>query len=285
VVWGYREDAMKWLLGILVLVNAVYLVSAVLFILNFLFPGENLKKAANQALFLGFCFSSGFIFFEARVHGFYLPVASLYQALFFFSWSMVFIYILLAWRIKLDTFGLVLVPLIFVMSLTALVFFRFPVAPIPYRGGQWFVLHILAAFFAYASFALSFVGALLYLVQNRALKLKRAGTLYHRLPSLEILEAVVYRTIVIGFPLLTGALASGFFWTKAVFGVYWHWDPKFVSSLVTWFVYLSIIYMHYVSAMRGRKVVMASVFAFCCVLITFLGFNSIEAGVHHSFLK
>ncbi len=265
----------------LLFVNVIYLLSAILFILNFAYFTDWIKKAANQALYLGFMAASFFIFAEARTAGSYLPVTSLYQALFFFSWSMVFIYFLLAWQLKLDTFGLVLVPLIFLMSLTALFFYKEHVSPVPYHGDKWFVIHVLAAFFAYASFALSFVGALLYLVENRGLKSKRIDTFYHRLPPLEVLETVVYRTIILGFPLLTVALVSGFVWTKQVFGVFWRWDPKFVLSILTWVIYLAILYAHYVSSFRGRNVVIISILAFCCVLLTFLGVNFFENSVHN----
>lgn len=276
---------MSGLFSILWVVNAIYSLSMVLFIFNFVCSsGEGMKRLANQTLYLGFLVSSFYILGEAKRLGSYLPVTSLYQALFFFSWAIVSVYLLLAWQLKLDTFGLVLVPLIFVMSLTALFFYKKDVNPMPYKGDHWFVIHVVTAFFAYASFALSFVGALLYLVQNRVLKSKKVDTFYHKLPPLEVLETVVYRTIILGFPLLTLALLSGFIWTKQVFQVFWRWDPKFILSTLTWLIYLAILYAHYVFSFRGRKVVVISILAFGCVLLTFLGVNFFESSVHN-FLK
>jgi cytochrome c-type biogenesis protein CcsB len=245
---------------------------------------DRLKKIANGFLCCGFAFSSFFLFLEGSIHRVYLPVTSLYQALFFFSWSMVLIYFLLSWRLNLDTFGLVLLPLVLSMSLTAGFFYREDIPPIPYQKDRWFITHVLAAFLAYASFALSFVGALLYLLQNRELKLKKTTSFYHKLPSLEVLEKAVYRTIALGFPMLTLALLSGFIWTEQVFGAYWHWDPKIILSSITWLIYLAIILAHYLCAFRGRKIVLISVFAFGCVLLTFLGVNFFESSVH-AFLK
>ncbi len=261
-------------------INGLYLLSFVLFILHFSGAGDGWKPWANRVLILSFLASSFFVVYEARATGTVLPVTALYQALFFFSWSMVLIYLLMSWKLELDTFGLVLLPLIMAMSGTALVFFKQPSAP-AYPYNQWFLIHVLTAFLAYASFALSFVGALLYLAQNRGLKSKKLNAFYHKLPSLESLESVVYRTMVLGFPLLTLALASGFLWAKDVYGGFWRWDPKFVASTLTWLIYLGILYVHYVSLIRGRKVVMASLFAFFCVLLTFLGVNFFETGVHN----
>ena len=265
-------------------VNVIYGISTLLFILNFVRTGEWTKKLANWTLSLGFVLASLFILHEWQIYEQGLPVTSLYQALFFFSWSMVFIYLLLAWRLKLDTFGLVFVPLILVMSLGSLFFYAKGTRPapmMPYLKDKWFVVHVVAAFLAYASFALSFVGALLYLVQNRELKSKSAGNFYQKLPPLEILETVVYRTIILGFPLLTAALASGFIWTKKVFGVFWRWDSKVLLSTLTWLIYLAILYVHYISSVRGRKVVMVSILAFCFVLLTFLGVNFFENSIHN----
>lgn len=263
-------------------INGLYLLSFVLFAAHF-WQGDEWKQWANRVLILGFFVSTVFVANEARVMGVILPVGAPYQALFFFSWSLVLIYLVMSWKLHLDTFGLVLLPLIMAMSGTALIFLRQPSAP-DYPPNQWFLIHVLTAFFAYASFALSFVGALLYLAQTRGLKSKKVNTFYHKLPSLEALESVVYRTMVLGFPLLTLALASGFLWTRDVYGGFWRWDPKFIASTLTWLIYLGILYVHYVSLIRGRKVVLASLFAFFCVLLTFLGVNFFETGIH-SFMR
>jgi len=264
-------------------INGLYLLSFVLFVLHFFHGGEDWKPWANRFLGLGFLASMAFEAVQVIASGSLLPITALYQALFFFSWCMVLVYLLMSWKLQLDTFGIILLPLILAMSGTSLVCLKQPPAP-TYSHNQWFLVHILTAFLAYASFALSFVGALLYLVQNRGLKSKKINTFYHKLPSLESLESVVYRTMVFGFPLLTLALASGFFWTKDVYGVFWRWDPKFVASTLTWLIYLGILYSRYVSLVRGRKAVMASVFAFFCAMLTFLGVNFFESNVH-SFLK
>lgn len=282
----------------LLLVNFLYLVSTVLFIRNFVSAREG-RHWPNGVLYAGFLVATLLILYESRVRGVYLPVTGLGQALFFFSWSMVLIYLALAWKIPLDTFGLVLAPLVLAMSTAA--FFlpggeTFPAPPLPSGSpaltkavlarlpalpeSRWFAVHVLAAFFAYASFALSFVGALLYLVQNHELKRRRSSTFYHKLPPLEVLETVVYRTIVLGLPLLTGALASGFLWSKEMFGAFWHWEPKFVLSVATWVFYLAILLAHYLYAFRGKKVVLVSILAFGFVLCTFLGVNLFESTLH-----
>lgn len=261
-------------------VNALYLASAALFLVNFA-SSRDTKGLANGALYAGFFLASALIFYESRVLGIYVPVASLAQALFFFSWSMVLIYLLLAWKIRLDTFGVILMPLILLMSGSALFVGGGDVAMRPYFASRWFAIHVSCAFLAYASFALSFVGALLYLVQNRELKAKQASAFYHKLPSLEALETAVYGTIVLGFPLLTAGLVSGFFWTGEVFGRLWHWEPKFILSIATWLIYLAILYAHYVRDFRGKNVVLVSILAFGFVLFTFLGVNYFEAGVHN----
>lgn len=260
----------------------MYLASWILFLVNFMKAKKSVKTLANLTLYAAFLLGSLFIATEAATFRLFIPVASLYQALFFFSWSMIFIYLVLSRKLALDTFGLVLVPLVLFLGVFSLVSYKTPVFhPSAYLGDKWFGVHVLGAFFAYASFALSFVGALFYLMQNAELKRKHAGTFYHGLPSLEVLESTVYQTILIGFPLLTVALLSGFVWTWDRYGTLWRWDPKFVFSIVTWLIYFGILYARYISSFHGKRLVLLSIFGFCLVIFTFLGVNFFESGTHN----
>ncbi len=72
---------------ILLGIAGIYLVSAILFMVNFVRSGDWAIKLAKWILYAGFLFSTLFIFFQSNAIGVCLPVTSLYQALFFFSWS------------------------------------------------------------------------------------------------------------------------------------------------------------------------------------------------------
>lgn len=144
------------------------------------------------------------------------------------------------------------------------------------NNSPYFFIHVIAAIIAYVSFAFSFLAGIFYLYQDAQLK-------QHRLvkgPSLEALERLVFTGLLIGLPVLTVALISGFIWMKNDFGTLWLWNSKITSSIVAWFVYSAIFYFHYVSGVHGRKMVILSVCAFSLIIFIFLGMNLFEAQIN-----
>ena len=63
-------------------------------------------------------------------------------------------------------------------------------------------------------------------------------------------EQASYRTVCLGFPLLTLGLLLGSWWGKLAWGDYWGWDPKEMWSLASWLVYVGYFHFRY---MFGKK--------------------------------
>ena len=80
---------------------------------------------------------------------------------------------------------------------------------LPVLHSLWLGLHVVLALLGYAALTLTFCAGVMYLMQERQLKSKRPGTLYHRLPSLMLLDEVNARALVLGFPLLTQGIITG----------------------------------------------------------------------------
>ena len=58
-----------------------------------------------------------------------------------------------------------------------------------------------------------------------------------RLPSLEVLDDVMYKSIAIGFAFFTIATILGAFWAAEAWCGYWSWDPKETWALIVWLNY------------------------------------------------
>ena len=56
------------------------------------------------------------------------------------------------------------------------------------------------------------MAALLYITQEREIKGKHFGAIFHRLPSLETCDSIGFRSLAIGFVMLTAGIALGMFW-------------------------------------------------------------------------
>ena len=128
-----------------------------------------------------------------------------------------------------------------------------------------------------ASFTISFAAGLLYLIQHHELKNKHAGHFYHKLPSLEALEKLIYQPMIWGSILLVAAVGIGFIWSKAAFGEYWFFDPKTIATSVTVLVYISILGLRFGATLRGKQGAQLTLAAFTLMLFSFIGMRFIES--------
>lgn len=235
---------------------------------------------------LGFLIATFYFAAETLEHGFFLPVVNFSQAMAFFAWSLAFVYLVLVVKAQSDSFGLILSPILLTLTLAsfwAKRHFAYPQEIQPVLLDSYFIVHIVCAFFAYASFTLSFAAGILYLIQYRELKVKKAGTFYHKLPSLEALEKLIYQPLVWGAPLLAAAIGIGMAWSQSAFGQAWFFDPKTIATVVTAIFYFMILYLRYISSVRGRQVAVLSLFAFALVVFSFVGMRFIPGS--HNFLQ
>jgi len=101
-----------------------------------------------------------------------------------------------------------------------------------------------------------------------------------RLPSLEILDDIMYRAIAVGFAFFTIATILGALWAADAWGTYWQWDPKETWALIVWLNYAAWLHMRLMKGLRGT---MAAYWALAGLLITsfaFLGVNMFLSGLH-----
>jgi ABC-type transport system involved in cytochrome c biogenesis permease subunit len=277
-------------LSILCAAGLLYLVAFLLHLVAFLGGWERANRWALVWVRVGFLIHTFFFFFsEPVVAGAYghtplpIPVSSFGQVMAFFSWALAFVYLVLLSRIQSESFGLILAPLL--SLLVGMGLLKFSAGQIPMASGldPYFILHLGTAFFAYASFTLSFVAGILYLVQYRELKQKRGGTFYHRLPSLEALEGLIYQPMAWGVFLLVLAIGVGLLWAKSAFGTYWLGEPKTITTIGIALFYLALVYVHYGRSSRGKRVVVMSLIAFGFVFLNFFGMNLFGKGLHQLF--
>jgi ABC-type uncharacterized transport system permease subunit len=130
----------------------------------------------------------------------------------------------------------------------------------------WLVAHIILIFTGYAALVLSFGASLLYLVQERRLKAKKSATLTSFLPALEVIDQIGYRSLLLGFPFMTLGLLTGSVLAILVYGHVNFLDPKFSLSLLTWAVYMLMVFTRWNSGWRGRRAAVLATFAFVAAL-------------------
>ncbi|MCA9834617.1 MAG: c-type cytochrome biogenesis protein CcsB [Thermomicrobiales bacterium] len=131
--------------------------------------------------------------------------------------------------------------------------------------------HVGSFTLAYATFAVAFGAAILFLIKER--------TSVAWLPSAEMLDDVGFRAVTIGFPFFTLGLILGSVWAHDAWGVYWSWDPKETSALFTWLVYAVYLHTRTLRGWTGRRSAYVLLFGFAATIFTYYG-NYFFGGLH-----
>jgi len=138
-----------------------------------------------------------------------------------------------------------------------------------------FTVHVLSMLFAYASFALAFVLGITYVLLFKEIKAKHLGYFYARLPSLQTLDVMNGRAIVVGWVLLTAGLIVGGVWASQIHGstsdprvqAMGVGDPKILIALVSWATYTFALVARRAIGWSGRRAAWLSTVAFVLVLL------------------
>ena len=96
----------------------------------------------------------------------------------------------------------------------------------------------------------------------------------------EELDTLSYRSILVGFVLLTLGLISGAVWANEAWGTWWSWDPKETWAFISWLFYAAYLHMRISKGWQGRRPALLATIGFLVVLICYLGVNFLGIGLH-----
>lgn len=207
------------------------------------------------------------------------PLGSLTDAISVAVWVIVLLEVLIEQRTGVRVLGAFVLPIAVVLSLKATT--SRPGALVPVLASAWIWIHIALAMVGIAAFVFNFAGAIMYLLQERQLKTKRPGAFYYRLPSLQTLDRLTFRTLALGFPFLTTGLVLGALWARAAWGSTFTFDPVAVLSFVAWLIYAGTLAGRAAAGWHGRRAAYFSIVGFAALVLT-LGAGLFLPGRHGS---
>jgi cytochrome c-type biogenesis protein CcsB len=248
----------------------VYFLATAAYIVFFITQRGEVRRVARGIFFAAALLHSANIIARYIEAG-HTPITSVHEIISFFAWSIAWCYLSFRWRYTVKNFGTFASIMVQVLMLLSSLAPR-EVIPLPPNMQSWLLpVHASIAIVADAFLALAAIGGAMYLLQERELKQKKFGFFFSRLPSLDVLDKLNSHCISIGFPLMTLGMITGYIWAKQIWGGRdWHWDPKIVWSLITWFLYAGLMHQRFTVGWRGRRAAFMTIVAFCAVLLTLL---------------
>jgi cytochrome c-type biogenesis protein CcsB len=264
----------------------VYFFAMVLYVSYLAFRSEMLGKVASLSMLGGVVVETaaiGMRWYESYQMGIgRAPLTNLYESLAFFAWTFAVIYLVLERKFKIRTVGAFVAPFPFLIMAYAALNPNDIQPLVPALKSNWLISHVVTCFVGYAAFAVSFGVSFLYLFKAGSEKRspKPARSFWDFLPSSAALDEIGYKTIAIGFPLLTIGIVTGAFWANVAWGTYWSWDPKETWSLIVWLIYAAYLHARITRGWRGKRAAILSIVGFAATIFCYLGVNLILSGLH-----
>jgi ABC-type uncharacterized transport system permease subunit len=260
---------------------AAYLIAAIHSVLAFINKRRSVQRVAEWATIAGFIVHTLALAVDWMIDGHY-PLFFLRETLSFLAWALVAVYALVLYRYRAQAVGAFTMPLISVLIFIALLVNPGPTdTATSLSATRLFPIHTTLVIFAYAAFFIVFMASVMYLLQERNLRLKTFIAIFHRLPPLTTVNELATSSAIVGLTLLTLGIATGMIWSWNRYGRMWHNDPKEIFAALTWLVYLVLIIYRSTADWRGRRAAWLGVLGFALVLCTLFGARLL--GGYHTF--
>lgn len=175
-------------------------------------------------------------------------------------------------RINLFIVPIALGLLLYAISLPDTV--KDPVSPLipALQNNLLLTIHVSSAVAAYGVFAISFAGAVIYLLQGGRDRIAW-------LPEAAVAEDLAHKAVMVGVPLQALVLTLGAWWASIAWSRPWGWDPKETAALVTFLIYVLYLHARNQRGWRGRPAALVLLVGFGATLFTYFG-NLFLGGLH-----
>ncbi|MDO9385500.1 MAG: cytochrome c biogenesis protein CcsA [Thiobacillus sp.] len=130
-------------------------------------------------------------------------------------------------------------------------------------------MHLVVSFLAYGLLAVAALHAVLMTMLEK--QLHRGALMQDGAPPLLTLEAMLFRTIGVGFVLLTLAVFSGVFFSEELFGTPLQLSHKTVFAILSWLVFGGLLVGRHFRGWRGRTALVWTITGFTLLLLAYLG--------------
>ncbi len=248
----------------------------------------------------------------------HFPLSNLYESLLFLAWGFTAFHFLVEQLTKVQFVGVVTAPV--ALLITGFASFSLPkemqraTALIPALQSNWLMMHVTIMMISYVALLGGSLLAIAFLVVTQQKRVgeghlltfgeRDAAHSYHSLPFLEpggaggapevaendipslgtdigeTLDNLSYRTLGLGFPLLTIGILSGAVWANEAWGSYWSWDPKETWAFITWLVFAIYLHTRLTKGWKGTGPALIASGGFIIVWICYLGVNLLGTGLH-----
>lgn len=225
---------------------------------------------------------------ESYLHGAdigHIPVSNLYEVFILFAVVTALLYLFYERRYQTRSLG-GFVLLVISAAVAFQLWYTFDrqaheIEPlVPALQSYWMKIHVPANFIGYGAFAMAAMIGVAYLLVASAQKKNPNGGWSSHMPSLNLMDDLMYKSIALGFAFFTLATILGALWAAEAWGGYWSWDPKETWALIVWLNYAAWLHMRMTKGWHGGPMAWWAIVGLFVTLFAFLGVNMFLSGLH-----
>ena len=254
----------------------LYVVASGAYAVHFARRNESIGRIATVTLVLG-TLTHAFVIGMQTMQVGHIPFVGTTGAVSAFVCLLALAYLYTEMMTDERAMGVFIVPLMALLQIIPAVMNSVAERP-AVLDSPWFAIHVSALLSAYASFALACVIGITYVLLFKELKTKHLGFFYARLPSLQVLDVMNSRAVVVGWSFLTLGLMVGAVWLVQVqpstadprVQAMSLLDPKIFIVLLCWVVYSFALYARRSIGWSGRRAALLSAIGFTILLLNFV---------------
>ena len=233
----------------------------------------------------------------------HFPISNLYESLYFLAWGITMGQLLIEREYQSPIIPSIAIPI----ELLTVAFACFVLPEdlklssnlVPALRSSWLVMHVSVVMLSYAALIIGSLlsVSVLFINKNKPLQIRSSSTgiggfkVFNNYPLNDLVEPIEfshseeldtlsYRSILIGFVLLTLGLISGAVWANEAWGTWWSWDPKETWAFISWLFYAAYLHIRISKGWQGRRPALLASTGFLVVLVCYLGVNFLGIGLH-----
>ena len=233
----------------------------------------------------------------------HFPISNLYESLYFLTWGISLGQLLMEREYESPVIPSIAIPI----ELLTVAFACFVLPEdlklssnlVPALRSSWLVMHVSVVMLSYAALIIGSLlsASVLFFNKNKPLQIRSSSvgiggfkmsnkySLNNFVDNIEFshseeLDTLSYRSILVGFVLLTLGLISGAVWANEAWGTWWSWDPKETWAFISWLFYAAYLHMRISKGWQGIRPAIMATTGFFVVLVCYLGVNFLGIGLH-----
>lgn len=218
-----------------------------------------------------------------------LPLANVYEFSSAFCFVAVLCWLVLSARTKARGLGLfVMTPVTLLAFLAGTVLWQKAGPVVASLNSYWKWIHVTTVSISGSVLLVSGAASVMYLLRHRYDRrltehpddVELADSLPGKLPSLQVLDKIAYRTAIVAFPLYTFAIIAGALWAEVAWGRYWSWDPKETVAFISWVFYAGYLHARHTTGWRGVRAAWVNIVGFAAIIFNLFFINYVVSGLH-----